>query len=158
MKKKVKYSLLSIGLMFSINAFATSNDECAIWLCAPMGFAPSSCHSAFKAMIHRVKHFKSPVPSFGSCLVKGNNNLIPSDDASNYSNNSGDVAFIGHDKNKVIYNTKCRWVRYRHHHHHHHRYEPEGCTGSGYYVQLFEGEGKPLNGMKPFTFSLDNKY
>ena len=51
---------------------AASQDECAIWLCLPLGFAPSACSSAWRAFVKRVFRFrpKPPLPAFGSCAVE----------------------------------------------------------------------------------------
>ena len=149
---KIKTLLVATTALLSINANASSQAECAIWLCAPLGFSVPGCHTAFKAMIRRVRHFKSPVPSLGSCMVSGNAGVLD-DNNHGFSSTNGRVAFINHNKNNVVYNTTCRRVR----HHHHHHMQPSGCTGSGYYVQMFEN-GKSMQNMKPFAFSIDDRY
>lgn len=50
-------------------AQAASRDECAIWLCLPAGF-PAGCGAAHSAMINRIEHRKSPLPSFSACAVE----------------------------------------------------------------------------------------
>ncbi|WP_427047351.1 conjugal transfer protein TraL [Halomonas casei] len=50
-------------------AHAASEDECAIWICAPGGFAPSECGPARSAMISRVKDLKPPLPPLSACMV-----------------------------------------------------------------------------------------
>lgn len=69
---KFVFTFISLGLVLSFypaqEANATSNDECAIWLCLPTGF-PSGCSDAKSAMMKRIKHFKSPLPSLSSCLT-----------------------------------------------------------------------------------------
>lgn len=51
---------------------AASQNECAIWLCAPGGFPSPSCDAPKSAMIHRVEHGKSPLPSLAGCTKDGN--------------------------------------------------------------------------------------
>ena len=51
-------------------AHAASEDECAIWICAPGGFAPSECGPARSAMISRVKDLKPPLPPLSACMVE----------------------------------------------------------------------------------------
>lgn len=50
-------------------ANAASQDECAIWLCAPGGF-PAGCEAAKSALKDRIKDGKSPLPPFSECAVK----------------------------------------------------------------------------------------
>lgn len=57
---------LAIGAANTVQA--ASDDECAIWLCLPGGF-PSGCGAAHSAMMDRLSDFKSPLPSFSSCVV-----------------------------------------------------------------------------------------
>jgi len=72
--------LLTAGVILSIvsstnsqKSYAASQDECAIWLCLPSGFA-QGCSSAYSAMIDRIKSKKPPLPPFGSCSTGGNGN------------------------------------------------------------------------------------
>jgi len=154
--------------IFSFKSFAVSNDECAIWLCAPSGFSPSACSSPYDAMIKRVYHHKSPVPSLSSCLVSSSNSdtslysknsslLDSKSTTDDFSSKDGRVAFMYHDQNNVVYNTTC--VHYTRHHHHDSEeiWHPKGCTSSGYYIQLFNN-GSAINDMKPFSFSLSGRY
>lgn len=55
---------------------AASQDECAIWLCLPLGFAPSDCDGPVKAMLKRLAHIppKGPLPPFSSCDAAGKSN------------------------------------------------------------------------------------
>lgn len=46
---------------------AASDDECAAWLCATVGFALPECRASHKAMVKRVMKLKSPLPLFSSC-------------------------------------------------------------------------------------------
>ena len=48
---------------------AASDDECAIWLCAPSSFPSPYCNGAYSAFKKRIKKGKSPFPSFSSCTV-----------------------------------------------------------------------------------------
>lgn len=61
--------ILPFGSFISTPALAVSEDECAIWLCAPGGF-PEGCSAAKSAMIKRIKKGKPPLPDFSSCAVK----------------------------------------------------------------------------------------
>ncbi len=60
-------ALLAVVVGSTAPARAQSNDECAIWLCAPVGFVLPGCGGPLKAMIKRTATFKSPAPSFRSC-------------------------------------------------------------------------------------------
>ena len=64
--------LLVAPLAAPPTAHAASQDECAIWLCLPLGFAPSACSPAWRAFVKRVFRFrpKPPLPAFGSCAVE----------------------------------------------------------------------------------------
>ncbi|WP_045395016.1 hypothetical protein [Vibrio rotiferianus] len=74
MKRKVLLFALILGTLPAITAspftYAASDNECAIWLCLPSGF-PSGCGDARRAFKKRIKKFKSPLPSFSSCLYQG---------------------------------------------------------------------------------------
>lgn len=72
-KNVFKASLITLLLGVNVNSYAASDDECAIWLCAPFGFPPG-CEAARDAMHHRVKHRKSPIPAWSSCSNNNNNN------------------------------------------------------------------------------------
>ena len=61
-----------LGIMFisTVNAgvtFAASQDECAIWLCLPQGFAPPECAAPHSAMMQRISKGKSPLPKLSGC-------------------------------------------------------------------------------------------
>lgn len=77
MKRLVAISLIGfIGYVSLIPyAHATSENECAIWLCLPSGFADgcSGAHSAFKK---RLLKGKSPLPNWSSCS-EDNNKAAP---------------------------------------------------------------------------------
>lgn len=65
------FGLCVLALVFSTAgpAHAQSNDECAIWLCAPFGFVLPNCGKAFRAMLKRVSKLKPAFPSWRSCEV-----------------------------------------------------------------------------------------
>jgi hypothetical protein len=70
---KIITALLISAFIFTAgtnDVHAASEDECAIWLCLPGGF-PSGCGAAKSAMRDRIRSFKSPLPSFSSCVVSG---------------------------------------------------------------------------------------
>lgn len=52
---------------------AASDDECAIWLCAPSSFPSPYCNGAYSAFKKRIKKGKSPFPSLSSCTEDGQN-------------------------------------------------------------------------------------
>lgn len=61
-----------IGLLISpTHTFAGSQDECAIWLCAPQGFPSPGCKGARKALKKRLFKGKSPLPQLQSCISSG---------------------------------------------------------------------------------------
>lgn len=53
--------------LFSFQAFSVSDDECAILICAPVGFMDSNCKAAKRAMHKRVLKGKPPAPRFDQC-------------------------------------------------------------------------------------------
>lgn len=61
--------VLSISFIAPSISRAESNAECAIWLCLPFGFMYPGCEIARTAMYKRMIEFKSPVPSWSSCVV-----------------------------------------------------------------------------------------
>ncbi len=73
MTHKIQVVLIALALTMSGSSKAASEDECAIWLCITVGFAPGECQPARLAMYKRLFEFKSPLPSFGSCSVDGAN-------------------------------------------------------------------------------------
>ena len=66
----IKSLILSSVLVASTltPCYAASQTDCGIWLCLPTGF-PSGCGAEKAAFLHRMEHFKSPLPSFASCSV-----------------------------------------------------------------------------------------
>ena len=91
-------------LLCSSVTYAASQDECSIWLCAPAGFPGSECSAAHSAFIHRIKHGKSPFPSFSSCSESMSGNA---DDPLDVK--TGYAAFIpAHKERQCI-----EWSEYR---------------------------------------------
>ena len=58
-----------LALSITLPAQSADDDECAIWLCLPIGFGIPQCKDAREAMVKRTIEFKSPVPTFRSCEV-----------------------------------------------------------------------------------------
>ncbi len=129
---------------------AGSDDECAIWICLPAGFGPSECHSAYKAMVNRIKDFKPPLPDFFSCAVK-------SDDSSTMSYDYSYAAYVPAGKRCAEWfdageQTSTECLRYESWSDHYvkgtqcvNRKEedpyPPGCTGTTRYIDVFiDGE------------------
>ncbi|UJF17244.1 conjugal transfer protein [Vibrio sp. SS-MA-C1-2] len=73
-------SVISFSLTFFTPPVRASSDDCAIWLCLPMGF-PSGCGDAKKAFKKRIKKLKPPLPNFFSCVSP---DAPPSNMSSNY--------------------------------------------------------------------------
>lgn len=89
----MKKCILSLSLLITYTiaqtpAIAASSDECAVWLCLPTGF-PEGCGAAKRAMLKRVKNFKSPLPDFSSCTVNP-----PQGSGSHMTYNHGKAAYI----------------------------------------------------------------
>lgn len=67
MRSKLVSILLCIVIVGPSPVRAASDDECAIWLCLPVGFVFPECGGARLAMYERLFTFQSPAPSFSSC-------------------------------------------------------------------------------------------
>lgn len=149
MKRLLSLALLASTPLLVSPAFGASQDECAIWICAPGGF-PSGCGDAHDAMVDRVKDGKSPLPSFSSCSVTP-------EGGSSMSSNHGVAAYIppqrvctrwrqqGHGERCVSYETQPeRYVRgtsCRKPPNDDLNPEPAGCTRTVRYVEVFaDGE------------------
>lgn len=105
--------MILAATLFANNSFAASQAECAIWLCVPTGF-PSGCSSAKSAMIDRIKHFKSPLPSLSSCIVSAPSNSLPQQ-ASNLRGADGKAAFIPaktYCAKRTKYDSCAEWARH----------------------------------------------
>lgn len=86
--RTVIISALLVFGFYSVNTQAASQDECAIWLCAPGGF-PQGCGAAKSAMISRVRNFKPPLPPFAACAVNP-----PKGSGSHMSSSHGRAAYV----------------------------------------------------------------
>ncbi|WP_330926803.1 hypothetical protein [Candidatus Sororendozoicomonas aggregata] len=80
-------------------------------------------------MKNRVKKFKPPLPSFSSCAIDGSSSGMLSKD--------GRAAEIHHGQSWVK-GTTCQRVGGDNR-----RYRPSGCTGSGYYAEVYS-DGKQM--------------
>ncbi|KOE79463.1 conjugal transfer protein [Vibrio alginolyticus] len=134
-KKRLRF-VLSLGIIFptltlSPIAYAASDADCSIWLCLPTGF-PSGCGEAKNAFTDRIKHFKSPLPNFSSCLLTGS----PQGSTMTYQENVAAKMPDGHylDGRRCQHywdapNDKWHW-------------SPHGCTGTWYYINTYlDGQG-----------------
>ena len=72
--KKIVLLAAMAALSCGNQVSASSQDECAIWLCAPAGFPSPECNAAHSEFKHRIKHGKSPFPSLSSCTEDGTDN------------------------------------------------------------------------------------
>jgi len=91
MKRKFRNLLIATMVITGVTntspAYAASEDECAIWLCLPVGFAFSECTAAYGAMLDRIFSFppKPPLPLFGSCSVDSPNGGSFTHEVSDYA-------------------------------------------------------------------------
>lgn len=83
----VTFSLIML-LSQANEAVAASENECAIWLCAPGGF-PNGCEPPHAAMMSRIKRDKSPIPDWNECFSSKD---VPGGGSG--SANYGPVAYI----------------------------------------------------------------
>ena len=149
---------------------AASDDECGIWLCAPIGFAPGDCAGPHRAMIRRIHKLQSPLPSLSSCGSNVTTDTVVAHD--------GRAAYIpSHEicleySEETIYtaygpkiNKTCirygesgdSWVK--------DRYcnpncgstgchpDPKGCTRTDYYVEVSNADGTVIG--QPYFFNID---
>ena len=149
---------------------AASDDECGIWLCAPIGFAPGDCAGPHRAMIRRIHKLQSPLPSLSSCGSNVTTDTVVAHD--------GRAAYIpSHEicleySEETIYtaygpkiNKTCirygesgdSWVKDRfcnpncgstgcHP-------DPKGCTRTDYYVEVSNADGTIIG--QPYFFNID---
>ena len=104
------------------SAFAASQDECAIWICAAGGF-PAACSAAKSAMFKRIKKLKPPLPPWSACAIEDE---TQSNMSSDYGHAAHFPAEIGcrkkgdglcrvsnrvELKEKYIDGTSCWWYR-----------------------------------------------
>lgn len=83
-------------------------EECAIWLCLPVGFAPAECskpHQRFRDRVFR-KHPLSPAPKLSSCKDKDDGN----DEGFDISFDT--VAYIPAHRECVEYKMVCQEGHY----------------------------------------------
>ena len=68
--------LIALGvLMPEQNAYAASQDACAIWICLPGGF-PSGCGGAYSEFKKRIKKGRDPLPRLSLCTTGPNGEKI----------------------------------------------------------------------------------
>ena len=149
---------------------AASDDECGIWLCAPIGFAPGDCAGPHRAMIRRIHKLQSPLPSLSSCGSNVTTDTVVAHD--------GRAAYIpSHEicleySEETIYtaygpkiNKTCirygesgdSWIK--------DRYcnpncgstgchpDPKGCSRTDYYVEVLNADGTVIG--QPYFFNID---
>lgn len=83
-------------------------EECAIWLCLPVGFAPAECakpHQRFRERVFR-KHPLSPAPSLSSCKDKDDG------DDEGFDIDFRTVAYIPAHRECVEYKMVCQEGHY----------------------------------------------
>lgn len=114
-------------------ASASSDDECANYLCLPAGYpGGSNCDAAFDAMVDRLEDGKSPLPPYSSCI----SNNTPSRPEYQMSSNHGIATYYDGAYRRGEY---CRWNR--------DEWLPHGCNGRNYwFVELFDYQGNHLGG------------
>lgn len=170
---KFEKMVISLAIMIAITpaiSSAASDDECGIWLCAPIGFAPGDCAGPHRAMIRRIHKLQSPLPSLSSCGSNVNTDTVVAHD--------GRAAYIpSHEicleySEETIYtaygpkiNKTCirygesgdSWVK--------DRYcnpncgstgchpDPKGCTRTDYYVEVSNADGTIIG--QPYFFNID---
>ena len=170
---KFKKLVISLAIMIAITpaiSSAASDDECGIWLCAPIGFAPGDCAGPHRAMIRRIHKLQSPLPSLSSCGSNVTTDTVVAHD--------GRAAYIpSHEicleySEETIYtaygpkiNKTCirygesgdSWVKDRfcnpncgstgcHP-------DPKGCTRTDYYVEVSNADGTIIG--QPYFFNID---
>ncbi|MGN1394571.1 MAG: hypothetical protein ACI4V7_11185 [Succinivibrionaceae bacterium] len=153
--KNIAIATIIISSSFS-NSYAISDDECAIWLCAPAGFGPSECGPAHSAMIRRVHRGQGPLPPFSLCNKHSSNSNISNTEMTSAD---GYAAYIPSHTICTQYKEEIRygnygpqkvktcvaygpsgdsWVKDRGCIHSSNGHtDPQGCTTTGYYVEVF---------------------
>lgn len=170
---KFKKLVISLAIMIAITpaiSSAASDDECGIWLCAPIGFAPGDCAGPHRAMIRRIHKLQSPLPSLSSCGSNVTTDTVVAHD--------GRAAYIpSHEicleySEETIYtaygpkiNKTCirygesgdSWIK--------DRYcnpncgstgchpDPKGCSRTDYYVEVLNADGTVIG--QPYFFNID---
>lgn len=73
--KKIMLSLLAFNILLTPTSAMTDHEaDCSIWLCLPSGF-PEGCSPALSKFRDRIKHFRSPLPNFSSCVTMPSNEI-----------------------------------------------------------------------------------
>ena len=148
---------LILASCYTSNCLTINDDECAIWLCAPVGFGPSECGPAHRAMVKRVHLGKGPIPPFSLCNKHSSNSAISNTEMSSAD---GIAAFIPSHTICTEYKEDVRhggpygpqkvktcvaygpsgdsWVKNRPCiHGANGSSDPKGCTTTGYFVEVF---------------------
>ena len=144
---KFFFGVLLVVLMAPQGQAASKHEnECAIWLCLPAGFAHPQCDEPRKEFIRRIKNFKSPLPNIGGCLESGDGSNMAYDynyaayvpagqrcaewsyDGSDYS--PGGCARYETWDGHYIKGTKCRTRKEDEN-------TPAGCTGTARSVDIY---------------------
>ncbi|WP_178306573.1 hypothetical protein [Vibrio algicola] len=86
--KPLLYTTLLALLTPSFSANAISDDECAILMCAPVGFLNSNCKAAKKAMHKRILRGKPAIPRLDQCMIE--TPKTGNDDIDNYISKNED--------------------------------------------------------------------
>lgn len=124
--------LLAIVLCCVINipaqAQAANQNECAIWLCLPFGFALPGCSAPRSAMLQRLFEFKGPAPAFSSCEASNSTN------PNTYQMSTGKAVLMAAGNlgaDKIIDGGFCNFRDSGHE-------EPLGCAGTLRMYKLYE--------------------
>lgn len=139
------------GMAFSLPAQAASEEECAIWLCAPAGFpGAAGCAMALAAMIDRLKDFDPPLPPFGECSSNGSDGgndfnygvaaYVPAHRTCSRYSYRGDGSYCSSYKDVAASHFHGRSCTT---HHESGIRQPKGCTRTDRYVQVFINNQPP---------------
>lgn len=170
---KFEKMVISLAIMIAITpaiSSAASDDECGIWLCAPIGFAPGDCAGPHRAMIRRIHKLQSPLPSLSSCGSNVNTDTVVAHDGRaayipsheiclEYSEETVYTAYGPQIKKTCIKYGESgdSWVKDRfcnpncgstgcHP-------DPKGCTRTDYYVEVLNTDGTVIG--QPYFFNID---
>lgn len=165
--------VISLAIMIAITpaiSSAASDDECGIWLCAPIGFAPGDCAGPHRAMIRRIHKLQSPLPSLSSYGSNVNTDTVVAHDGRaayipsheiclEYSEETVYTAYGPQIKKTCIKYGESgdSWVKDRfcnpncgstgcHP-------DPKGCTRTDYYVEVSNADGTIIG--QPYFFNID---
>lgn len=170
---KFEKIVISLAIMIAITpaiSSAASDDECGIWLCAPIGFAPGDCAGPHRAMIRRIHKLQSPLPSLSSCGSNVNTDTVVAHDGRaayipsheiclEYSEETVYTAYGPQIKKTCIKYGESgdSWVKDRfcnpncgstgcHP-------DPKGCSRTDYYVEVLNADGTVIG--QPYFFNID---